>query len=40
MKTDALGYAIGGVFNQLTTDDTCQLHPIVFFLRKMILAKT
>ena len=50
IETDELGYAIGRVLNQLisginpngvvTKTDFGQWHPIVFFLRKMILAET
>ena len=38
--TDASGYAIGGVFNQLTSDNLGRWHPVAFFLRKMIPAET
>ena len=34
------GYAIGRVFNQLTSDDLGQWHLAAFFLQKMILAET
>ena len=50
IKTDALGYAIGGVLSQLasrtspdgvvTKTDLDQWHPVAFFSRKMILAET
>ena len=40
VETDISGYAIGGVFSQLTSDDSGQWHPVAFFSRKMILAET
>ena len=50
IKTDASGYAIGGVLSQLasgsspdgvvTKADLGQLHPVAFFSRKMISAET
>ena len=49
IKTDALSYAIGGVLNQLffetrpdgvVTKADCQWHPVAFFFRMMISAKT
>ena len=50
IKTNALGYAIGGVLSQLasgtspdrvvTKADLSQWHPVAFFSRKMISAKT
>ena len=50
IKTDVLGYAIGGMLSQLafgtspdgivTKTNMSQWHPIAFFLRKMILAET
>ena len=40
VKTDASGYAIGGVFSQLTSDNLSQWHPVAIFSRKMIPAKT
>ena len=40
IEMDALDYAIGGIFSQLTLDDLGQWHPVVFFSRKMIPAKT
>ena len=44
IETDALGYAIGGVWSQLTSDhltsNQSQWHPIAYFLRKLIPAKT
>ena len=39
VETDASGYAIGGVLSQLT-NDLGQWHPVAYFLRKMIPAKT
>ena len=50
IKTDTSGYTIGGVLSQLasktrpngvvTKTDLSQWHPVAFFLRKIILAKT
>ena len=44
IETNALGYAIRGVLNQLTSDHLIsgqgQWHPVVYFFRKMIPAKT
>ncbi len=40
IETDAFGYAIGGILNQLTSDDSGQWHPIAFFSRKMIPIET
>ena len=40
IETDALGYAIGGALSQLTLDNSGWWHPVVFYSRKMILAKT
>ena len=40
IETDALGYAIGRVFSQLTSDDLGQWHPVAFFLQKIIPAET
>ncbi len=40
IEMDASGYAIDGVLSQLTSDDSGQWHPVVFFSRKMILAET
>ena len=51
IKTDASGYAIGGVLSQLNLNsdaplndlnksDFSQWHPVVYFFRKMIPAKT
>ena len=44
IETDALGYAIGGVLSQLTSDHLTssqgQWHPVAYFFRKMISAET
>ena len=40
IETDASGYAIGGVLSQLTLDNLGRWHPIAFYSRKMIPAKT
>ena len=40
VETDALGYTIGGVFNQLTSNNLGRWHPLAFFLQKMIPAET
>ena len=40
IEMDALGYAIGKVLSQLTSDDLGRWYPVAFFLRKMIPAKT
>ena len=40
VETNASGYAIDGVLSQLTSDDLGRWHPVAFFLRKRILAKT
>ena len=37
---DALGYAISGIFSQLTLDNLGQWHLVAFFSRKMIPAET
>ncbi len=37
---DALGYTIGRIFSQLTSDDLSQLYPVAFFLKKMIPTET
>ena len=39
VETDASGYAIDGVLSQLT-NDLGRWHPVAYFLRKMIPAKT
>ena len=38
IETDASGYAIGGILSQLTSEG--RWHPVAFFSRKMIPAKT
>ena len=38
--TDASGYTISGIISQLTSESLGQWHPIAFFSRKMIAAKT
>ena len=40
IKTNALGYVIGGILSQLTSDDLGQWYPIAFFFKKMIPAET
>ena len=40
VETDALGYAIGRVLSQLTSDDSGQWHSIAFYSKKMIPAET
>ena len=40
IETDALGYAIGKVLSQLTSDDLGRWHLVAFFSQKMIPAKT
>ena len=44
IETNASGYVIGGVLNQMTSDyltsDQSQWHPIAYILRKMIPAET
>ena len=40
IETDVSGYAIGGVFSQLSSDDLSQWHPVTFFSHKMIPAET
>ena len=44
IETDTLGYTIGGVLSQLTSDhltsDQDQWHLVAYFLKKMILAET
>lgn len=39
IKTEASGYAIGGILSQLTLDNLDQWHLIAYFSKKMILAK-
>ncbi len=40
IETDAVGYAISGIFSQLTLDNLSRWHLIAFFSRKMIPAET
>ena len=40
IETDALGYAISGILNQLTLDDLGQWYPVAFFSKKMIPSMT
>ena len=40
IQTDTSGHAIGGILGQLTLDDLGRWHPVAFFFRKIILAKT
>ena len=40
IETDVLGYAIGGVLSQLTSDDSGRWHPVAFFSHKMIPVET
>ena len=40
IETDVSGYAIGGVFIQLTSDNLGRWHLMAFFFHKMILAET
>ena len=40
IKTDASSYAISGVLSQPTSDNLDQWHPVAFYSRKMIPAKT
>ena len=40
IKIDALGYAIGGVLNQLISDNSSRWHLVAFFSQKMIPAET
>ena len=40
IETNASGYAIGGVLNQLISDDSGRWHTMAFFSWKMISAKT
>ena len=40
IETDVLSYAINRILSQLTSNNLGQWHPIAFFSRKMILAKT
>ena len=40
IETNASNYAIGGVLSKLTSDHLGRWHPVVFYLWKMVLAKT
>ena len=40
IETDALGYAMGGILSQLTSDNLGRWYPVAFFSRKMILVET
>ncbi len=40
IETDASGYAICGIFNQLTLDDLDRWHLVALFFRKMIPTET
>ena len=40
IETDVSGYAIGGVLNQLSSDNLGRWHPVAFFSCKMIPAET
>ena len=40
LETDLSGYAIGGVFSQLNSDNSGRWHPVAFFSRKIIPAET
>ena len=40
IKMDVSSYTIGGILNQLISNDLGQWYIMVFFSRKMILAKT
>ncbi len=40
IETDVSGYAISGIFSQLTSDDLGRWHLVAFFSRKMILVET
>ena len=39
IETNALGYTIDEIFNQLTSDNAIRWHLVVFFSQKMILLK-
>ena len=39
IETDTSGYAIGGILSQITSE-TGQWHPVAYYSRKMIPAKT
>ncbi len=40
IETDTSSYAISGILSQLTSDDSGQWYPVVFFSRKLIPIKT
>ena len=40
IEIDVSGYAIGGIFSQLTLNDLGQWHPVAFSSKKMILVET
>ena len=40
IKTDLSGYAIGGIWSQLTLDNLGQWHPVAYYFQKIILVKT
>ena len=40
IETDTSGYAIGEVLSQLILNELGQWHPVVYYLRKIITAKT
>ena len=40
IETDVSGYAVGGVFSQLISNDSGQWHPVAFFSCKIILVET
>ncbi len=40
IEIDVSGYTIGEILRQMTLDDLGQWHPVAFFSRKMIPAKT
>ena len=39
VETNVSGYAIGGIFSQLISDNSGRWHPVAFFSRKMIPAE-
>ena len=39
IEIDALGYAIGGVLSQMTSDDLGRWYPVAFFSQMMIAAE-
>ncbi len=40
IETDTSGYAISGIFSQLTSDNLGRWHPVAFLYRKIIPAET